>query len=356
MNATFFVWLPLALLCGCLMAGPADAHEGDDGAGAAAMAGLSAAHCAGHGHADAHAPIGVMTDHTHKTGELMLSYRYMYMAMDGNRDGTDRVSNAEVLAAYPVAPTHMTMEMHMFGAMYATSDRLTWTLMAPYIKASMDHLAMGGAVGFTTRSEGIGDVRAGAMLVLHEGAADHLHASLGVSLPTGSIAQRDDTPAMADARLPYPMQLGSGTYDVLPGLTYVRRFASGSWGSQVSGTIRTGENDRDYTLGDRAALTAWVARRWSDGVSTSLRVAGESWGDIDGADPALNPAMVATADAGLRGGSRIDVLAGVNLLGKTGPLAGHRLAAEFGVPVYQRLDGPQLETDWSMMLGWQYVL
>lgn len=41
---------------------------------------------------DGHAPIGVMGDHTHKTGEWMFSYRYMQMHMDGNRDGTDHFS------------------------------------------------------------------------------------------------------------------------------------------------------------------------------------------------------------------------------------------------------------------------
>ena len=40
---------------------------------------------------DGHAPIGVMTDHTHGAGEFMWSYRFMYMAMDGNRDGAAEV-------------------------------------------------------------------------------------------------------------------------------------------------------------------------------------------------------------------------------------------------------------------------
>ena len=35
--------------------------------------------------ADSHAPIGVMGEHMHKKGEWMLSYRYMYMDMEGSR-------------------------------------------------------------------------------------------------------------------------------------------------------------------------------------------------------------------------------------------------------------------------------
>ncbi|GAF93076.1 unnamed protein product, partial [marine sediment metagenome] len=61
----------------------------------------------GGAHADDHAPIGVMGDHTHDAGEWMVSYRYMRMRMDGNRDNDDRVSATSVLRDYPVAPTRM---------------------------------------------------------------------------------------------------------------------------------------------------------------------------------------------------------------------------------------------------------
>jgi len=34
---------------------------------------------------------------------------------------------------------------------------------------------------------------------------------------------------------------------------------------------------------------------------------------------------------------------------------GNRLAIEVGAPVYQDLDGPQLETDLVLVLGWQLL-
>ncbi len=40
----------------------------------------------------------------------------------------------------------------------------------------------------------------------------------------------------------------------------------------------------------------------------------------------------------------------------SGVLHGFRLAAEGIVPFYQKLDGPQLETDWVLMLGAQYTI
>ena len=91
----------------------------------------------------------------------MLSYRYMTMEMDGNRTGTSRLDNSEVLlsgtGSYRVAPTKMTMEMHMVGLMYAPSEKITLMLMLPFIENDMEHVtAMGSS--FSTTSSGLGNV------------------------------------------------------------------------------------------------------------------------------------------------------------------------------------------------------
>ncbi len=69
----------------------------------------------GHDHArpDSHAPIGVTGDHLMRKGEIMLSYRFMSMEMDGNRTGTDNVSVP--LPGYMVSPLSMDMDMQMIG-------------------------------------------------------------------------------------------------------------------------------------------------------------------------------------------------------------------------------------------------
>ncbi len=58
-------------------------------------------------------PINVLGTHTHLAGEWMIGYKFMFMRMDGNRDGTDRKTVSDVLQDFPVAPTEMTMAMHM---------------------------------------------------------------------------------------------------------------------------------------------------------------------------------------------------------------------------------------------------
>ena len=45
-----------------------------------------------------HAPVDVMGDHMHKKGEWMVSYRFMMMTMEDNRDGTNRLDISEVLS------------------------------------------------------------------------------------------------------------------------------------------------------------------------------------------------------------------------------------------------------------------
>lgn len=304
---------------------------------------------------DGHAPIGVMGDHTHHAGEWMLSYRTMFMEMKGNRDGTHRLSEQDVFAqGFMIAPTKMAMEMHMVGVMHAVSDDLTLMAMLPYIRLSMD-LVTNAATRFTTRSEGLGDTRLTALYVLRRWNRQQLHLNAGISLPTGSITNRGDTPMGSDQKLPYPMQLGSGTFDLLPGITYLGQSRDVSWGAQLGGTFRLGKNSQGYALGNRAALTVWGARKWSDCLSTSLRLDGQVWGNIDGRDNDLNPAMVPTADPHRRGGKRLDLSCGANFYGREGWLKGQRLAVEFGMPIYQSLDGPQLETDWLLTVGWQYA-
>ncbi|HYQ73424.1 MAG TPA: transporter [Gammaproteobacteria bacterium] len=303
---------------------------------------------------DGHAPIGVMGDHIHKKGEWMLSYRYMRMEMDGMRDGTDDLSDAEVLADFMVTPTKMTTDMHMAGAMYAVSDDLTLMVMVPWLKKHMDHLTRMGTT-FSTSSEGLGDVKVSGLLALKRWDQQQIHLNLGISMPTGDINESDDTPAMQNARLPYPMQLGSGTWDLLPGITYLGQHDEYSWGGQLLSTLRIGENDNDYTLGNRFEASGWGAYEFSDWWSGSLRMRWQTWGNIDGDDDKLNPAMVPTADPDRQGGTRADLLAGINFYARTGLFKGHRLAIEGGLPVYENLDGPQMSTDWMVTAGWQYA-
>ncbi len=334
--------------------------------------------------ADGHAPIGVMGDHRHAQGELMLSYRYMRMQMEGNLIGENSVTPEQIVTTVPnrffgqpmqpptlrVVPTEMGTDMQMFGAMYGLTDRVTLTAMLPFIEKRMDHITFKGPVGttrlgrFTTESEGVGDASFGGIIGLYDSATangeQHLNLLLGLSAPTGSITQMDRalTPmgGRPVVRLPYAMQLGSGTWDLLPGIVYTARSGNLSFGGQYRGTIRLeDENSEGYAWGDRHLVTGWAQYQWANWISNSVRLAYQDMDKIDGIDPQI-VAPIQTANPDFFGGERLDLLFGVNLVGQRGAICGHRLAAEFGFPVYQKLNGPQLETDYTLTLGWQKSL
>ena len=331
-----------------------------------------------HIRADSHAPVGVMGDHMHKAGEWMVSYRYMAMGMDGLRDGTDDISPEEMVTTVPnrfagmpgqpptlrIAPLEMTTQMHMVGAMYAPSDWLTLMAMATYLDKSMDLVTFQGGMGttrlgeFTTNSRGFGDTKLSAMIRLFENENHHMHLNAGISLPTGSITERDRvlTPmgTTMEMRLPYGMQLGSGTFDLMPGITYTGKSDRFGWGGQLMGTLRIDENDEGYALGDGIQANAWASYLLAPWASISLRVSAESFSDIDGIDPNIM-GPVPTADPDYYGGRKIGLHAGLNLAGQDGFLRGHRLALEVGAPVYQDLNGPQMKGEWMLTLGYQYA-
>ncbi|MAE97459.1 MAG: hypothetical protein CL910_22650 [Deltaproteobacteria bacterium] len=299
---------------------------------------------------EAHAPIGVMGDHIHDRGEWMLSYRYMRMNMNGNRDGTARESASKVRRQFMVAPTDMDMEMHMLGVMYAPTHTLTLMAMVPFVRLDMNHIRRDG-VRFRTRSKGLGDVSFSGLYQVYQDDTNRIHLNLGFSAPTGSISRKDETP-LGRVRLPYPMQLGSGTWDLRPGVSYRGFSGDYGWGAQVTGTVRMGRNRKGYRLGHGYEITGWASRAWTNWISTSLRLAWSESGNFSGKDDALRPGMIPTADPKRRAGSRLDAMAGVNLALR-GMFEGHRLFVEAGRPIYQSLDGPQLERDWTLSLGWQ---
>jgi len=297
----------------------------------------------------------LLDSHIHRAGERMLSYRYMIMDMDVNRSGSNEVTTDEVLGSFMVAPTSMSMEMHMISTMYAPTDQLTLMMMLPYLQLSMDHVTR-TTQRFTTRTSGIGDLGIAANYLLTGSGPHRFIFHGGVMLPTGSIDERGDTPAGTGQKLPYPMQLGSGTYDLVPGLAYQGVTERWSWGAEVKSVVRLGENRNHYRLGNQLILSTWLARAWTPRISNLLKLENHTWGNIQGADPELDPNIVPTADPKLRGGRHVDLHIGTEFYQPEGTLAGLRLSLDFELPLYDSLDGPQLATAWSLTgtLQWTF--
>ena len=302
----------------------------------------------------------------------MLSYRFMRMEMNGMRHEDHRIAPQEIFdIGYTVSPKRMTMDMHMLGFMYALNDQLTVMAMANYIETSMDHqifsqmaanMINGGNREFTTKSSGWGDTKLTALYSLHESGNRKLHMGMGLSLPTGSIDEEGMLPSMGGPSLqqmPASMQLGSGTFDLLPSLTFRQQFKDWSYGAQTSGVIHLqDENDNDYRLGNQFDLTGWAGYAANKSISVAAGLNYKWTGKLKGSQKNVNPMgpngrSVTTAYGENYGGERIDAILGVNLLGSKGTLKGHRLSADIRLPLWQDLNGYQLETDWIFTLGWQ---
>jgi hypothetical protein len=328
------------------------------------------------GRPDDHAPISIMGDHTHGKGDWMVSYRYMHMNMNGMGHGTDKVSSSDVFAAgYNVTPESMTMDMQMLGLMYAPTDKLTLTLMSNYNEIEMDHKVYGPAAmmmnngdsKFTTRTSGIGDVKVGGLYRFYLNGNKKAHFGLSVSLPTGSIDEKDTIPGMggpSKQQLPAPMQLGSGTYDLLPSVTYVQQFETWSYGAQANAVLRMeSENDNGYRLGNIFGTTTWLGYNLSEwiGLNTGLNYTYTSKlkGSQDDVNEGpmmgmgVNPNTVTTAYEDNYGGEQLDAIFGLNFYVPSGMLQGQRLAVDLRLPLWQDLNGYQLETDYTLTLGWQ---
>jgi len=327
-----------------------------------------------------HGPQGSHIHHQHGKGGFMFELRYMRMEMDGLLDGTDKIGTKDISGAlmgqpgplpgkdYRMAPTKMTMDMIMAMAMYGFTDRLTGMLMLNYLSNEMDmvmHMYMQNNMGMTMPmgdmfgsmdTSGVGDTRVSAMYTVNQ----KWTGTLGLSLPTGSIDEKVDMKMTGAGMMPvtttgmqapYAMQLGSGTYDLIPSVTYKTESDDYGWGAQFEYTFRLGENDNKYTLGDKAELTAWFAQKLGSYVHFTGRLDYLNWQKIEGQDPDINPMMSPSSDPEATGGQRLDALVGFS-----GVFGAHRIGLEVGKPIYQDLNGPQMKTDVIYTLGYQFMM
>ncbi|WP_154222499.1 transporter [Marinicella rhabdoformis] len=315
------------------------------------------AHESQQNNANTHAPIGVMGDHTHNKGEFMMSYRFMNMAMSGVGSGSRDLSTSQVLESYMMAPIEMDMSMHMLGFMYAPSDR--WTVMA-MINHAEKKMTMENRMGmrFHTETSGSSDSRLGALYRIKNWGQSRLHLNLGLSIPTGSINTKGDTPMGDDSILPYGMRLGSGTYDVNLGLTWNLYRESHAFGAQIMGTFRTGKNDADYRLGHESQLNVWASKNISNSWSFSARLEAKNKQSIKGSDARLmmaqNMSMTPAANADFSGGNWFNLGLGLNFISNaSNAFNGHRLALEYKLPLLEDLAGIQMQSDGMWNLGWQ---
>ena len=309
-----------------------------------------------------------------KKGKGVFGYGYTNIQVEGLIEGDDEVSPEYVAANTPnpffglpgqpptqrIIPTQLDVHVHKFYGLYSVTDHVSVAALVPYIRKDMK------AVTFdptgTTRigtsvndSNGLGDIKVGLVTRIYDDQMHHLLLDTVLSAPTGSITKKGAALApngvMTPTRLFYGMQLGSGTWDAMLGLSYWGKKGPWGWGAQYMATVRLeDENDEHWRYGNKQEVNTWLSYRWKPQLTTSIRLAGSKEGRIDGGDPNMvGPALGADPDN--YGGEKLELSLGVNFM----PARGHNLSLEYGEPIYQDRNGVQGDHQRTINANWRMV-
>jgi hypothetical protein len=321
-------------------------------------------------HPDVVAPAGIMTDHVHEKGKFGIAYSYMDMAMQGNQIGTKTVSDATIFKRYMMATSHMNMQMHMLMPMYGVTDRFTLMAMLSYNVNTMSMHMMPmqsmNMPGMTMtdysnmpakmNSSGLGDTKVYALYNVLPSCNHRLVTGLGLSLPTGSINSKGATMQNNNDVLPYCMQLGTGTYNLLPSIVYVGQGTHLSWGAAFNASIKLGTNTNNYCFGNEYNISPWLAYQPVRWISVSARAEYYNVGKLYGYDAVINQSSLndATANTANYGGQKVNGYIGANLCAPANILKGGRLLLEYGMPFYQNTMGLQSTVKLSITARLQF--
>jgi hypothetical protein len=325
---------------------------------------------------DGHAPLGIMTDHVHGRNQWTVSYSYMNMMMKGNRIGTRKADDSEILKDYAMAPSEMTMQMQMVMVMYGITNKITVMGMVNYVSNTMSmNMTMDAMTtmqnmpgmdatsialmneSMQSKSSGIGDASVYGLYKLMDANGQRFIVSAGVGIPTGSIKESGTTMLGVNTRLSYLMQLGTGTFNFLPGITYVGQGCRFSYGGVINGNIKTNTNSEGYSWGNEYDISSWIAYKFHHLLSTSFRLEGVSTDKISGYDANIYPLYKNDPNANTEnfGGQRVNAYLGLNFYKDKCSFKGLRFLVEYGIPVYQNLNGAQMSLQGTLIAGCQYT-
>ena len=257
---------------------------------AQAYMGLCCAKCGGN------MPLNIVGGGVPETRELRLKLQPSFMKMDGLRDGTGSAGEGALLGGMPPAfmavPTEMDMSMINLAVGYSFTDDFFGGVMFMRQKKSMkmrfgDMMRKSsGQDGFTMESEGLADtmLMAKYRLSTDDPLVPTKQVSLftGLSLPTGSIDERNSKHPLAAEPLPYGMQLGSGTFDPTIGILYQGSLSPLWWGTNLLYTERLYDNKHGYRLGPELRLDLYGLFQVRHDTVLELQLNGSHLGEIEG--------------------------------------------------------------------------
>ncbi|GLR72645.1 transporter [Agaribacter marinus] len=287
------------------------------------------------------------------------NYKYMAAQFDGYLAGDSDLSLDQVFWSgpseertstnFPLVPTVIKQQAHLFHFGYQYSDKIELFLSLPYIQQRTDHISrVANYEFFMVETDGIGDAVLSLNYKFKDLALHRWWVNFSLSLPTGSIDEVGDTPrGEGNQPLPYTMQLGSGTFDFPIEFNY-QYLGKHDVGLSMSAIIRSGKNDRDYRLGNTYRISANYRFKLTQNVRLLLGTDAYYWTSISGEDRRLAvagdfPYAASIINPNFYGGKKLKLSTGFSYRYSKN----YTFTTKLSKPVYQYLNGPQPKEMWQ---------
>ncbi len=237
----------------------------------------------------------------------------------------------------------LTVNAAPFVLAHGVTPRLAGFAIVAYLDKSLE---ADTPVGRRKRGDsGIGDSlligRYTALAVDRPGSTLRLAPFAGVKLPTG----RDDA-SDSLGRLPQPLQLGSGSWDGLGGVTF--SWQTLGWEIDADAGYRANGEANQFRFGDEAFTNlSFQYRLWPRKLQAG--VPGFLYGVVESNLARQERHEVAGIADPNSGGTRWDLVAGLQYV-----TARFILEAAVKVPAVERLHGNALETDYQATAGFRW--
>jgi len=267
------------------------------------------------------------------------SVNYQYYNQDNLRTGTGGVDRT----VYPF-PNDQEIQQDTLtrsatlGLDYVATPNWGFSLQVPYFDRFHSTIAPGDIQISESHADGIGDTRLLARYHIH-----HLSKSFGVQfglkLPTGEFNQNFASGPQAGDLVDRALQLGTGTTDAIMGVSYFGRPAS-YLGCFAQATVQRALGYRDEFLPSSTLNLNVGVRYLNTSIVTPLIQLNARW---DSRERGYYADIDNSGDAAFYVSPGLTVQVGVK----------ESLFAFLQLPVYQRVNGLQLDPRWLLSVGFR---
>ena len=273
------------------------------------------------------------------TPGLETNVRFEYYNQSELRSGTHNVNRAGLDLPNDDEIQQSTVNRNtVLGLDYGLNHEWSISSEIPYYDRFHSTIAAGDTEISTSHANGLGDLR-----VLGRwqnfSPRESYGLQFGLKLPTGRFDQNFSTGLEAGTPLDRGLQLGTGTTDLLLGASYFVRIGN-TFGYFAQAILDQPLDERDgFRPSSSVNLNGGLRLLTTSGLTPQLQLNGR-W---DGRESGLN------ADRDNSGDTMLYLSPGV-----TTELNDHlHIFVFFQVPLYQRVNGLQLEPRWLLSLGVQ---